>query len=53
MAEALEKNGVHVERLFFPKDYAPSLPHVYQFNLDTEVGKLALDRSVAFLQGLP
>jgi acetyl esterase len=53
MAAALEKNGVRVERLFFPEDHAPKLPHEYQFNLDTEAGKLALERSVEFLKGLP
>jgi acetyl esterase/lipase len=53
MADALEKNGVRVDRLFFPKDYTPSLPHEYQFKLDTEAAKLALDRSVTFLQSLP
>jgi acetyl esterase/lipase len=53
LADALEAKGVRVERLFFPNDYAPSLPHVYQFNLDTEAGKLALDRSVGFLWALP
>jgi acetyl esterase/lipase len=53
MADALEAKGVRVERLFFPEDYSPSLPHEYQFNLDMEAGRLALDRSVAFLEGLP
>jgi acetyl esterase/lipase len=48
-ADALVAKGVAVERLFFPKDYAPALPHEYQFNLDTEAGRLALERSAAFL----
>jgi hypothetical protein len=38
---------------FFPENHAPPLPHEYQFNLDTEAGKLALERSVTFLRGLP
>ena len=50
--DALTKLGVRVDALFFPADYEPALPHEYQFNLDTEAGRLALDRSVAFLNGL-
>jgi len=52
-ADALAGRGVRVERLFFPKDYAPALPHEYQFNLDTAAGVLALTRSVDFLRTLP
>jgi acetyl esterase/lipase len=48
-AEAVAGLGVHVDSLFFPKDYTPALPHEYQFNLDTEAGQLALERSVKFL----
>ncbi len=29
--------------------YKPPLPHEYQFNLDTEAGRLALERTRAFL----
>jgi acetyl esterase/lipase len=53
MADALERKGVQVERLFFSADYAPPLGHEYQFKLDGEAGKLALERSVTFLRGLP
>jgi acetyl esterase/lipase len=49
-AGALESHGVAVERLFFVPNYKPALPHEYQFNLDTEAGRLALDRSVRFLE---
>ncbi len=49
LAETLTRQGVYVDSLFFPKDYAPPLPHEYQFNLDTDAGKLALERSVKFL----
>lgn len=52
MADALEAKGVKVERLFFPKDYQPPLGHEYQFDLDTEAGKLALARSVEWLNRL-
>jgi len=48
LADRLASRGVRVERLFFA-DYKPSLPHEYQFNLDNEAGRLALERSVAFL----
>lgn len=49
LAETLASHGVSVDSLFFPSDYAPGLPHEYQFNLDTDAGRLALDRSGAFL----
>jgi acetyl esterase/lipase len=48
-ADALVSHGVHVDSLFFPKDYMPALPHEYQFDLDTDAGRLALTRSVQFL----
>lgn len=53
MADALQSKGVNVERLFYPKTYAPPLGHEYQFDLDTEAGKLALVRSTAWLNSLP
>jgi acetyl esterase/lipase len=49
LAEALVKQGVKVDTLFFPDDQQPPLPHEYQFNLDHEAGRLALERSVKFL----
>jgi acetyl esterase/lipase len=52
MADALERKGVRVERLFFAADTVPPLGHEYQFKLDGAAGKLALERSVAFLRGL-
>ena len=48
-AETLSGHGVRVESLFFPKEYTPPLPHEYQFHLDTEAGRLALARSIAFI----
>jgi acetyl esterase len=48
-ADALAGQGVKVDRLFFAEDHAPALPHEYQFKLDTEGGRLALQRSLAFL----
>lgn len=49
LAEAAAKLGVPVDSLFFPDNYKPPLPHEYQFNLDTEAGRLALERTLAFL----
>lgn len=53
MDQKLRAQGVKVESLFFPDDYKPPLSHEYQFNLDIEAGRLAMNRSVAWLQGLP
>jgi acetyl esterase/lipase len=52
LAKALKTRGAKVDELFFPKDYAPPLGHEYQFDLDTEAGKLALERAAAWLDGL-
>ena len=49
LADALARRGVQVDTLFFPRDHLPALPHEYQFNLDTDAGRLALERSLAFL----
>jgi acetyl esterase/lipase len=49
LAAALVERGVEVDTLFFPDSYRPPLEHEYQFDLDTEAGKLALERSLAFL----
>ncbi len=48
-ADALSARGGRVDRLFFPKDYKPALPHEYQFDLDNEAGRRALESSIAFL----
>lgn len=52
LAEALDARGVAVETLFFPAATEPPLGHEYQFDLDGEAGKLALDRVVRWLQAL-
>jgi acetyl esterase/lipase len=49
LAERLAKRGVKVDTLFFPDDQRPPQPHEYQFNLDADAGRIALERSVAFL----
>jgi acetyl esterase len=52
LADRLSGLDVRVERLFFPADHQPSLPHEYQFDLDGADGRLALERAVAFLRSL-
>ena len=52
MADALAKEGVRVDRLFFAQEHTPTLPHEYQFNLDTDAGQLALARSLGFLSSI-
>ncbi|HZP19725.1 MAG TPA: alpha/beta hydrolase [Bauldia sp.] len=49
LAAKLTEAGATVDALFFPDDTTPPLPHEYQFNLDTDAGRLALDRMLAFL----
>jgi acetyl esterase/lipase len=51
LASGLAARGVRIDSLFFPDDYAPALPHEYQFNLDIDEGRLALERAVGFLAG--
>jgi acetyl esterase len=51
LAETAIRNGVFVDSLIFPKDYKPPVPHEFQFNLDTDEGRLALERSVKFVFG--
>ena len=49
LVDALTRQGAKVDALFFPDDYKPELPHEYQFNLDTDAGRLALERALEFL----
>lgn len=49
LASRLSSKSVRVDSLFFPDDYRPGLPHEYQFNLDNEAGKQALERTLSFL----
>ena len=48
-AEALASRGIRIDSLFFPKAYEPSLAHEYQFDLDSDASRLALERTVRFL----
>jgi acetyl esterase len=49
LAEVAAAKGISVDKLFFPETYTPRLRHEYQFDLDTDAGKLALARSLEFL----
>ena len=49
LAETATRRGVTVDTLFFPKSYAPALPHDYQFNLDNQAGWVALERTGSFV----
>jgi acetyl esterase len=50
-ADNLAKQGVYVDRLFFPENYSPKVWHDFQFFLETEAARLALARTVAFIFG--
>src|SRR5579863_3159771 len=50
IADAIRARGVAVDELFFPGDHDPPLPHEFQFNLDREAGREALERLSAFLR---
>jgi acetyl esterase len=52
LADALRREGVRVDALFFPRNYRPELPHEYQFFLETKEARLALTRSQEFLASL-
>lgn len=49
-AAKAESTGIVVDKLFFAEDYTPPLGHEYQFTLETEAGKEALARAVAFVR---
>jgi acetyl esterase len=52
LAAALTALGVRVDSLFFADDYAPRVPHEYQFNLNTDAARLSLERAQEFLTSL-
>ncbi|WP_082618194.1 alpha/beta hydrolase [Oerskovia sp. Root22] len=45
----LAEAGVEVDAIFQPDGEEPGLGHEYQFDISTEAGQVALDRSLAFL----
>ena len=49
LADKLRLLNVEVVPLFYDPDHSPSLPHEYQFNLDTADGRNALAQIIAFI----
>jgi acetyl esterase len=49
LAEKAAAQGVLVDRLFFPQDSMPKVHHEFQFDLGTDAGRLALERSIGFM----
>lgn len=49
-AAKLESLHVNVTKLFYADNHQPSLPHEYQFNLDTVDGKKALSATLDFVR---
>lgn len=52
LASKLQSLGVKTDTLFYPENYQPPLPHEYQFILNSDAGKLALQRSIAFINSV-
>lgn len=50
LRDRLKELSVPVQDLFFAPDHQPPLPHEYQFNLDQQEGRQALEGLVTFLQ---
>ncbi|TJZ77720.1 alpha/beta hydrolase [Rhodococcus oryzae] len=50
LAEQLRGLDVDVTTVFYPADHKPALGHEYQFKLDNEDGRLALERTIEFLR---
>ncbi|MFC4602125.1 alpha/beta hydrolase [Rhodococcus kronopolitis] len=50
LAETLRGLGVDVTTVFYPRDHKPALGHEYQFKLDNEDGRRALELTVEFLR---
>lgn len=50
LAERLRGLGVDVTAVFYPADHRPALGHEYQFKLDNEDGRWALERTIEFLR---
>lgn len=49
LASKLSQLNVSIDTLFYDAGHLPKLQHEYQFNLDSEAGNLALQRSVNFI----
>jgi acetyl esterase/lipase len=49
LAAKLDDLGVPVEKVFYDDDHDPALPHEYQFHLDYQDARAALESTVQFL----
>jgi acetyl esterase/lipase len=49
MRTRMVEQGVDVTALFWPAGHEPALPHEYQFELDREEAKTALEQTLVFL----
>lgn len=49
LVNAIEAQGGTPSTLFFPANYSPPLPHEYQFDLESDAGREALERLSGFL----
>ena len=52
LASKLSEKNIIIDTLFYASDRQPPLPHEYQFTLDTDAGKQALERSLLFLENV-
>lgn len=50
MSQALQRAGVDTTTRFFAADHAPSLPHEYQFKLDSPDAQVTLQQTLDFLE---
>jgi len=50
LADKLQALGISVERLFYPEDHEPQLPHEYQFLLDKSDAQNALKATLEFVK---
>ena len=50
LARKLVSKNIPVDTVFYAPDFTPELPHEYQFNMDIEPGKSALEKSVSFIE---
>ena len=49
-ADVVQAQGGQVERFFVPEDHLPKAYHEFQFDLDSDAGQSAMERSVGFIQ---
>lgn len=52
LSSKLSEKNIAIDTLFYSANRQPSLPHEYQFTLDTDAGKQALKRSLLFLENV-